>query len=400
MADLYKSKLKIFFLFFYLIIFVLDFYNYINFGFGRLFYEMEPMFADLITIIPSKVELNEIILNEKLLLSSTETMNRSMNYPILWVYIFDFIGNFTVPHIFLGNIQIIIYLFTTIAVFSYFKQIKFINLFIILSPPIFLLFDRGNNDLIIFLLILISIYTNSFLSGVIIGLAAALKIYPLFLFLIFLYIKKKKSFFLIGFLITLPLIYFSFSDLYIYITSTSISFSSSFGLLSFALFLKKISLILFNFSISTYLYFFISIMFFIILMIFLNYFLNDDLNEISEKISSNLSNMKLFLIFFSLSLFIFIIFSSWAYRIIFLIPATVVLINHLNITNLLNIKKILTFCLITAPFLTTWIILPINQILLNHYSWAFYSLTVLVSFSFYSLILIKILKINKFNSYE
>ena len=400
MADLYKSKLKIFFLFFYLIIFVLDFYNYINFGFGRLFYEVDPMFADLITIIPSKVELNEIILNEKLILSSTETMNRSMNYPILWVYIFDFIGNFTVPHIFLGNIQIIIYLFTTIAVFSYFKQIKFINLFIILSPPIFLLFDRGNNDLIIFLLILISIYTNSFLSGVIIGVAAALKIYPLFLFLIFLYIKKKKSFFLIGFLITLPLIYFSFSDLYIYITSTSISFSSSFGLLSFALFLKKISLILFNFSISTYLYFFISIMFFIILMIFLNYFLNDDLNEISEKISSNLSNMKLFLIFFSLSLFIFIIFSSWAYRIIFLIPATVVLINHLKITNLLNIKKILTFCLITAPFLTTWIILPINQILLNHYSWAFYSLTVLVSFSFYSLILIKILKINKFNSYE
>tara|TARA_Y100000591_G_scaffold216471_1_gene187964 strand:- start:67 stop:1269 length:1203 start_codon:yes stop_codon:yes gene_type:complete len=400
MANFYKLNLKIFFLFFYLIIFVLDFYNYINFGFGRLFYEVDPMFADLITIIPSKVELNEIILNEKLLLSSTETMNRSMNYPILWVYIFDFIGNFTVPHIFLGNIQIIIYLFTTIAVFSYFKQIKFINLFIILSPPIFLLFDRGNNDLIIFLLILISIYTNSFLSGVIIGLAAALKIYPLFLFLIFLYIKKKKSFFLIGFLITLPLIYFSFSDLYIYITSTSISFSSSFGLLSFALFLKKISLILFNFSISTYLYFFISIMFFIILMIFLNYFLNDDLNEISEKISSNLSNMKLFLIFFSLSLFIFIIFSSWAYRIIFLIPATVVLINHLNITNLLNIKKILTFCLITAPFLTTWIILPINQILLNHYSWAFYSLIALVSFSFYSLILIKILKINKFKSYE
>ena len=400
MVNLNKSNLKIFFLFFYLIIFVLDFYNFINFGFGRLFYEVEPIFADLITIIPSKVEFNEIILSDKLRLSSTETMNRSMNYPILWVYIFDFIGNFTVPHIFLGNVQLIIYLFITIAIFSYFKQIKFINLFIILSPPIFLLFDRGNNDLIIFLLILISIYTNSFLSGMIIGVAAALKIYPLFLFLIFLYIKKKKSFFLIGFLITLPLIYFSFSDLYIYVTSTSISFSSSFGLLSFALFLKKISLILFNFSISTHLYFFISIIFFIILMIFLNYFLNDDLNEISEKISTNQSNMKFFLIFFSLSLFIFIIFSSWAYRIVFLIPASVVLINHLKISNLLNIKKILTFSLITAPFLTTWIILPINQILLNHYSWTFYSLTTLVSFSFYSLILIRILKINKFNSYE
>jgi len=38
--------------------------------------------------------------------------------------------------------------------------------------------------------------------------------------------------------------------------------------------------------------------------------------------------------------------------------------------------------------------------LLNHYSWAFYSLTTLVSFSFYTLILIRILKINKFNSYE
>ena len=224
-----------------------------------MFYKVEPIFADLITIIPSIVELNEIILSEKLRFSSTETMNRSMNYPILWVYIFDFIGNFTTPHTFLGNSQLIIYLFITIAIFFCFKEIKIINLFIILSPPIFLLFDRGNNDLIIFLLILISIYTNSLLSGVIIGIAAALKIYPLFLFLIFLYIRKKRYSFLIGFLITLPLIYISFNDLYIYVTSTSISFSSSFGLLSFALFLEKIFLILFNFSISIQLSFIISI---------------------------------------------------------------------------------------------------------------------------------------------
>lgn len=400
MANLYKLNLKIIFLFFYLIIFVLDFYNYINFGFDRLFYKVEPIFADLITIIPSKLELNEIILSEKLRFSSTETMNRSMNYPILWVYIFDFIGNFTVPHIFLGNSQLIIYLFITTVIFFCFKEIKFINLFIILSPPIFLLFDRGNNDLIIFLLILISIYINSFLSGVIIGVAAALKIYPIFLFLIFLFIRKKKSYFLTGFLITFPLIYISFSDLYLYVTSTSISFSSSFGLLSFALFLKKIISIVFNFGISIHLSFFISIFFFIILMVFFNYFLNNDLKKISQKLSSNLNSMKVFLIFFSLSLFIFIIFSSWAYRIIFLIPATVILINHINFNDFFNIKRMLIFFLITAPFLTTWIILPINQILLNHYSWAFYSLTTLVSFSFYSLILIRILKINKFNIYE
>ena len=398
--SLNKLDLKILFLFFFLIIFFLDFYNYIDFGFDRLFYKVEPIFADLITIIPSIVELNEIILSEKLRFSSTETMNRSMNYPILWVYIFDFIGNFTTPHTFLGNSQLIIYLFITIAIFFCFKEIKIINLFIILSPPIFLLFDRGNNDLIIFLLILISIYTNSLLSGVIIGIAAALKIYPLFLFLIFLYIRKKRYSFLIGFLITLPLIYISFNDLYIYVTSTSISFSSSFGLLSFALFLEKIFLILFNFSISIQLSFIISILFFIILMMFFNYFLKNELNEISKRISTNPISIKLFLIFFSLSLFIFLIFSSWAYRIIFLIPATVILINHVNLSNLFNIKKILIFSLITAPFLTTWIILPINQILLNHYSWAFYSLTTLVSFSFYTLILIRILKINKFNSYE
>ena len=71
----------------------LDFFQIYDFGIDRLIYKVNPLFADLITIIPSLEELNllDISTNDKI--SSVETMNRPMNYPLIWVYIFDFISN-------------------------------------------------------------------------------------------------------------------------------------------------------------------------------------------------------------------------------------------------------------------------------------------------------------------
>lgn len=388
----FKFNYQLILLLIFSITYFLDFFEIVNFGYGRLFYKVKPIFADLITIIPTKFELNEILLNENQRFSSTETMNRSMNYPILWVYIFDYLNNFTIPHIFFGNAQLILY-FLVLIIYHLFKNFNFLNFFIFLSPPIFLLLDRGNNDLIIFFLILIAVNLNGFFSGLIIGIASALKIYPIFLCFIYLNFSKKKVSFLLGFLITLPIIYMSFKDLFLYVSTTSISFSSSFGILSFSLLLKKIILIFFNSTISVYLLFFISLIFFIILCLFFNSFLKYEINKILIKISSTQINIKVFLIFSSLSIFIFLIFSNWAYRIIFLVPATVVLINNFEFNRLYKIKSIIIFSLITGPFLSTWIILPINQILLNHYSWAFYSLTCLVSFSFYFILLLKLIRL-------
>ena len=391
-----KFTLKLIFLIFFSLTYFLDFFHIINFGYDRLFYKVEPVFADLITIIPTKFELNDIFLNEKQRFSSTETMNRTMNYPILWVYIFDFVNNFTTPHSFFGNSQLVFYFLVIFFIFFYSKKIQFTNFFIILSPPIFLLLDRGNNDLIIFFIILISIYSNSFFSGFLIGIASALKIYPVFLCLVFLYIREKKLSFLIGLFTTLPIVFLSFKDLFLYVTSTSISFSTSFGLLSFSLFLEKIILVFFNLNISIYLLFFISSVFFVILAVIFKNFFNNEINKILLNISTSRLNSKLFFIFSSLSLFVFLIFSNWAYRIIFLLPATLVLVNNFDLSNFYSLKKIIIFSLITGPFLSTWIILPINQILLNHYSWAFYSLINLFSFSFYFILLLNFMNLNLF----
>ena len=82
------KNLKFFKEFLLLIIFslvFLDLSGNISFGFDKLFYKVDFIFADLITIIPSIEELKTMDFNSKNRLSSTETMGRPMNYPLIWV---------------------------------------------------------------------------------------------------------------------------------------------------------------------------------------------------------------------------------------------------------------------------------------------------------------------------
>ena len=60
-------------------IFSLDFFQIYDFGIDRLIYKVNPLFADLITIIPSLEELNLLDISTKDKISSVETMNRPMN---------------------------------------------------------------------------------------------------------------------------------------------------------------------------------------------------------------------------------------------------------------------------------------------------------------------------------
>ena len=91
----------------------------------------------------------------------------------------------------------------------------------------------------------------------------------------------------------------------------------------------------------------------------------------------------IFILFSTLTVLVFFVFSNWAYRIVLLMPAALVYLNNLNEINKFfdYRKKSLFFLLATAPFFFPWIISTINEdlILLNYYSWAFYSLVVFLS---------------------
>ena len=134
------------------------------------------------------------------------------------------------PIFFFGCGQILFYF-----IFSYYVQKKVIdkNIFLILflfllSPPIILALERGNNDLTIFFLFIIGFFSSSFLRGLFLGIATALKVYPIFLFIVYFLLKKINKSFLLGLLITSPLILFTLLQINIYIGNTSVSFSSSF----------------------------------------------------------------------------------------------------------------------------------------------------------------------------
>ena len=117
---------------------------------NNFFYSGRTLFSDLVVIIPNLEELAKWNLFESNKISSTELFNRSMNYPVIWVYIFHFISSFGNPVIILGISQLIVYIFFAKLILLQTKENFYIYLFVLFSPPILLMLERGNMDCIVF----------------------------------------------------------------------------------------------------------------------------------------------------------------------------------------------------------------------------------------------------------
>ena len=370
-----------------------------DFNLDKLFYKLDFIFGDLITIIPNLVELNTMDINSAKI-SSSEKMGRVMNYPLIWVYIFNFVGKLINPVTFFGYSQILFYF-----IYAYYAQSKVTNIGILIilfcllfSPPLLLALERGNNDLTIFFLIMIGFLSSSFIRGLLLGIAIALKVYPVFLIIIYFLINKLNRSFLFGLLLTSPLILFTMLQLNIYIGNTEVSFSGNFGLLTMGLFFQKIITLLLQINMNKILLIFLSVIIFFVSVKALNHFLNDQVSKFLSKLSKNRKNFELFILSTGLSVLIFLTFSSWAYRLVFLLPATIIFIKEFNLSyHFLNFRNFLVFFLLTSPFLSTWVLLQTKELLLNHYTWAIFAPITFFSFSLYFLILKKGIKVYKIN---
>ena len=394
-----KTLLKNTFLLVIFSVIFLDISGIFDFNLDKLFYKLDFIFGDLITIIPNLVELNTMDINSAKI-SSSEKMGRVMNYPLIWVYIFNFVGKLINPVTFFGYSQILFYF-----IYAYYAQSKVTNIGILIilfcllfSPPLLLALERGNNDLTIFFLIMIGFLSSSFIRGLLLGIAIALKVYPVFLIIIYFLLNKLNRSFLFGLLLTSPLILFTMLQLNIYIGNTEVSFSGNFGLLTMGLFFQKIITLLLQINMNKILLIFLSVIIFFVSVKALNHFLNDQVSKFLSKLSKNRKNFELFILSTGLSVLIFLTFSSWAYRLVFLLPATIIFIKEFNLSyHFLNFRNFLVFFLLTSPFLSTWVLLQTKELLLNHYTWAVFAPITFFSFSLYFLILKKGIKVYKIN---
>ena len=394
-----KTLLKNTFLLVIFSVIFLDISGIFDFNLDKLFYKLDFIFGDLITIIPNLVELNTMDINSAKI-SSSEKMGRVMNYPLIWVYIFDFVGKLINPVALFGYGQMLLYFIYVYYVQSVVtnKGILIILFCLLFSPPLLLALERGNNDLTIFFLIIIGFLNSSFIRGLLLGIATALKVYPIFLIIIYFLLNKLNRSFFFGLLITSPLILFTMLQLDIYIGNTEISFSANFGLLTMGLFFQKIITLLLQINTHKILLIFLSLVIFFVSVKALDHFLNDQISKFLSKLSKNRKNFEVFILSTGLSVLIFFTFSSWAYRLVFLLPAIVIFIKEFNLSyHFLNLRNFLVFFLLTSPFLSTWILLPTKELLLNHYSWAVFAPVTFFSFSLYFLILKKGIKVYKIN---
>ena len=175
---------------------VFDLFTQGNIFKDNFFYSGKALFSDLIVIIPNLEELAKWDLFDSEKKSSTELFNRYMNYPVIWVYIFHFFSWFGNPANILGILQLFLYILFSKIILLQTNKYFYIYLFILFSPPILLMLERGNMDSTIFFLLLLSFISNNYISGFLIGLAASLKVYPIFILPFYFFFKNLIKVFL------------------------------------------------------------------------------------------------------------------------------------------------------------------------------------------------------------
>lgn len=147
---------------------------------------MEPTFADLRVIQGAHHSVQDKINPYKS--NPYDPWNRTYNYPPIWIYM---IGSFLTPSniYIMGSLMIIAFAITLFLFIGYIPISQgFYYAVVIVNPVTFMLLERGNIDIIVFILTAIYIHflkynnrTNfSYLLGLFLSFISILKLYPIF----------------------------------------------------------------------------------------------------------------------------------------------------------------------------------------------------------------------------
>ena len=279
-------------------------------------------------------------------------------YGPTWLYI-PFVDQFKKFYFFyLPIIFNFIFIFVVINFFKFDKKFKtLIALFYIFSVSTLLAVERANNDIIIFLIVvLLARYRNIFINYFLILFATFSKFYPLCLCIIYLFKKGIKNiFYHFSFLLGLVLIfsYFQYDNL-IKIFEVRNLFSSI-GVYGFSFFASYKTFININ-NLILQILFLIPILL-IYLKLFKKNFKND---EILNFFQNDVYENRLYLLSSTIILTCYFVFSNFIYREIFLIgliPWIIVNRDKSSEGNFFNFY----FHFLTAKFFISSILIFLNM---------------------------------------
>ena len=270
----------------------------------------------------------ELGFNQYLRNPYSDSVHSVLIYPSIWLHIVDYLKlniplNFEIAVI----VILLIYFFILADLFYRLqnKYCKYLLLIFLFSSSNFLLVERLNVEIILFCLIYLAIISRNFLSQFIFySSALILKIFPLFS--IFMFIEKKKQFFM-------ALI---FSIFYLFIIREEIILIKA-NIIEYALIFAYGSL-----SISKAIYFYSTKFNYIINED--NYFIFTNLN-LKKKATNTISDKeKMFLVGAGIYIGTFITSANIDYRLIFLVFTLPVILNY----EKQSLKIIYIICLITC----------------------------------------------------
>jgi hypothetical protein len=277
------------------------------------------------------------------------------NYPPIVAKVYEFFNNYSEDFFqkfwFFNTLILII----TILVYSYkFNYLLFP--FIAFSPVTLLAIERGNIDAITFSILFLPLVLTAsvFLHIIFIGFATTIKLFPIVSYLA-LYKKnftdiKKKS---VALILILPLIVYSVLSIQEYTKSTSYGFGAAFGLFSL-----KNAPFFSNHLLLSYLGIILYLLFTFILVFSISrnkHLIKPLILNIKKIKKSQLNILLISLIIYSS---VFMVFTNWGYRFIFLIPAFLILSNFKDIISRISFGLI--FIILWIPWMP--------------YGWSFFNL--------------------------
>ncbi len=217
---------------------------------------------------------------------------------------------------------------------------------VLFSPVTLLAIERGNVDAMTLFVVFapLLLFRSNFARGLSMGVATTLKLFPLFGFLAFFRTKTRMPFFafsksfLLGVLIAAPLIFLSFSEVPHILQGTPKNFESSYGLLS----LRELPFFADRLGVSI-----LAIATYLLLLVGMLWvaFHHQKLTLSTKTFLHRLDETSLTVLFTSLWIYFgtFLVFTSWAYRLIFLIPAFLIVADRKTL-----IEKVLFWGIFTA----------------------------------------------------
>jgi hypothetical protein len=277
-----------------------------------------PPFADMRSVQGSLTSL-ELGLNPQI--DNQGALSKTvMNYPLVWSWIAEILNlqNET-------NYLILILIWIIFFIFCCHSLLRMSpSLFLLLlcfSGSALLVVERGNNDLIVFVLLFLAARSNAIFSTIFLTVATLLKIYPLLIIPAFLRNFKTFIAMIVGAVLILLLLWSELSSIR---SGTPVSAVLSYGSISIVASVQKfISLVYGSQSIPVpaqkYILFSSTILSLTFLATSLVIFMKQKTRKLLATTSLTTEEEKLFLVGSCVYIGTFILSSNWDYRLIFLL---------------------------------------------------------------------------------